>query len=315
MDASVIIPTHNRKELVQLAVGALMRQDYPPDRYEVIVSCDRCTDGTAGALKAEFGDRVRVATAEAPGQCGALNTGLKLARGHLVIAIDDEMQARSGFVAAHVSAHRQHAGEKAVVTGYSKVVLDETATPYLRLMAHRYEAYFARLADPARVTSPNDLCGSNFSAPLDAVLQAGGFNESYFFQRNDFELAVRLIRRGFRVYYCPEARTDHRLAVSAESILDRTAARAAADCRLAREYPWCLPHLPFFRVLSDASVRRRWQVLWRLAQPAAAVFHCARRFFPRNPRLVDLEYAARYCIGLRQETGSWRAFEQLAGAS
>jgi GT2 family glycosyltransferase len=315
VDASVIIPTHNRCDWVIRAVRALVRQTHPAGLYEIIVACDRCTDGTSEALAAAFGEKVRVVQSDAPGQAGALNTGLKHALGELAILLDDEMEAEPGFVAAHVSAHRVRPGARLAVTGYSPVLVDSATPPYVQMMARNYRSYFERLAQPDRVSSPVDLCGCNFSLPLSAFREVSGFNESYFFQRNDFELAVRLLPLGYEIAFCREAQANQHIAVSAAAVIDRTADRARNDCRLAREYPWCIPHLPFFRVLTEPAVRRRWRVLWETASIAAGVIQTARRVFPGSLRLANLEYAARYCMGLRKEIGSWRAFRRLAETS
>jgi len=295
------------------AVDALLRQTHPPDSYEIVVSCDHCTDGTEESLRSAFGDGVRVVNSEVPGQAGALNTGLEYARGELAILLDDEMESEEGLVSAHVQAHRTEPAARIAVTGYSPVVLDSSATPYTRMMERNYASYFAELAEVGRKSSPNDLCGSNFSLPVSAFRKVGGFNENYM--RNDFELAVRLLSLGYEVRFCHAARAKQHLAITIDGIVGRTAERAHEDCQLALEYPWCRPHLPFYRVLINPSVRRRWRVLWETAGVAAGVFRIARRIFPDNLRLGNMEYAARYCVGLRKEIGSWRAFRRLTDVS
>jgi GT2 family glycosyltransferase len=294
------------------AVSALLRQTYPVDSYEIIVSCDRCTDGTADSLHSAFGDRVRVLNSEAPGPSGAVNTALKHARGELVIVLDDEMEANEGLISAHVQAHRTEPGAAIVVTGYSAVVMDSGATPFTRMVARDYENYFAGMSMPRGESTPNDLCGSNFSVPIAAFAEVGGYNERYSFQRNDFELAVRLLHAGYEIRFCRAAQSRQHLAINAGVVIDRTMERARNDCRLAFDYPWCVPYLPFYRTLINRTVRYRWRVLWEIAPIAAGVFGIARRVFPENLWPGNLEYAARYCVGLRKELGSWRAFRQLA---
>jgi GT2 family glycosyltransferase len=314
VDASVIIPTHNRSAWVLRAVDALLRQTFPPDSYEIIVSCDRCTDGTEESLRSTFGDRVRVVNSAVAGQAGALNTGLKCALGEIAIMLDDEIEAEADFLSAHVCTHRAQGAAKIAVTGYSPVVLDSSSTPYARMVARQYETYFAELDQLGRRNSPNDLCGCNFSLPLSAFCEVGGFNESYFFQRNDFELAVRLLRSGYEILFCRAARGNQRLAITADIVIGRTAERAQNDYRLACDYPSCIPHLPFYRVLTNPSVRRRWRVLWATCRLAASLFQVARRVFPDSVRLANLEYATRYCIGLRREIGDWNKFCSLVNS-
>lgn len=309
MDVSVIIPTHNRCKWVVRAVDALLRQDYPAESYEVVISCDRCTDGTEESLRSTFGDRVRVVRSDLPGQAGALNAALKHAHGALAIMLDDELEAEEGFVSAHVEAHRKQPASKIAVTGYSPVIIDSESTPYVRRLARDYEDYFAELAEGGRKSAPTDLCGCNFSLPVSAFREVGGFNN---YIRNDFELAARLLQSGYEIRFCRAARANQHLAVTADIVIGRTRERAENDCRLAREYPWCVPYLPFYRALTIPSVRKRWRVLWEICQPTAALFRAARRIFPASVRFASLEYAARYCTGLRREIGDWHTFCRLA---
>ena len=48
---SVVIPTHQRRELLRRALAALGRQDLPADSFEVIVSIDGSTDGTSEMIE------------------------------------------------------------------------------------------------------------------------------------------------------------------------------------------------------------------------------------------------------------------------
>ena len=43
---SVIIAAHNEESVIQDTLDDLAKQDYPPDKFQVIVVLDRCTDGT-----------------------------------------------------------------------------------------------------------------------------------------------------------------------------------------------------------------------------------------------------------------------------
>lgn len=47
LDFSVVLPTHNRVDVLSDCLGALKRQTLSPDRFEVIVVDDGSTDGTS----------------------------------------------------------------------------------------------------------------------------------------------------------------------------------------------------------------------------------------------------------------------------
>ncbi|NLZ44771.1 MAG: glycosyltransferase, partial [Clostridia bacterium] len=46
MKASIVIPTRNRRKILERTLQYLFLQDYPQDQYEIIVIDDGSTDGT-----------------------------------------------------------------------------------------------------------------------------------------------------------------------------------------------------------------------------------------------------------------------------
>ena len=48
---SVIIPTYNRRHVLERTLPGVLAQDFPPQDYEVIVVVDGATDGTTELLR------------------------------------------------------------------------------------------------------------------------------------------------------------------------------------------------------------------------------------------------------------------------
>lgn len=93
---SILVPAHNESIVISRTVRALLKFDYPKDRYEIIVINDNSTDDTEEKLQEiqkEFPDRrlMVVSTDNVVGGTGksnALNIGFTLSKGS-VIAIYD----------------------------------------------------------------------------------------------------------------------------------------------------------------------------------------------------------------------------------
>ncbi len=88
---TVVIPTHNRADLVIRAVKSVCAQSIR--NLEVIVVDDRSVDSTIESVSeiARHDARVQVvANSRTPGACGARNTGLMLAKGEVVGFLDDD---------------------------------------------------------------------------------------------------------------------------------------------------------------------------------------------------------------------------------
>jgi glycosyltransferase involved in cell wall biosynthesis len=88
VEVSVIIPTYNRRQLVQRAIDTVLTQTRPVQ--EILVIDDGSTDGTGDALARAFGDRIRYIYRANGGVSAARNHGLGLARGRYLALLDSD---------------------------------------------------------------------------------------------------------------------------------------------------------------------------------------------------------------------------------
>ena len=87
-DISVVIPTYNRRDLVQRAIDSVMAQT--AGRHEIIVVDDGSTDGTADALLSAHGDRIRLLRQANAGVSAARNAGMRQATAPLIALLDSD---------------------------------------------------------------------------------------------------------------------------------------------------------------------------------------------------------------------------------
>jgi glycosyltransferase involved in cell wall biosynthesis len=92
MTATIVICTHNRSALLRETLEALALCERPGP-VDVVVVDNRSTDDTAAvvvALAREYPMPLRVAREERPGKSAALNTGIALAGGDVIVFTDDD---------------------------------------------------------------------------------------------------------------------------------------------------------------------------------------------------------------------------------
>ena len=94
---SVLLPVYNGAATIGPALDSLVAQDYPADRYEVIVVNDGSTDDTARVVA----ERQNLRYVELPHNMGvspALNAGLDAARGEILVIFNDDCLAAPDYL-------------------------------------------------------------------------------------------------------------------------------------------------------------------------------------------------------------------------
>lgn len=97
----VVLPTHDRQNLLARALDSLLSAEVPPGlSVNVTVVDNNCTDGTRALVSTrmpDFGGRLSYLFEPKPGKPHALNTGIAATRGDLVGLIDDDEEVDSGW--------------------------------------------------------------------------------------------------------------------------------------------------------------------------------------------------------------------------
>jgi peptidoglycan/xylan/chitin deacetylase (PgdA/CDA1 family)/glycosyltransferase involved in cell wall biosynthesis len=329
---SVVMPTCNRRHVLERTLPTLYAQDLPASDYELVVVVDGSTDGTAEMLRGQT-PRCPLRVLETPrrGAGAARNAGVRAAAGELVLFLDDDFLCPPGLLRQHGAAH---AGPEPLLVHGSIFVAPESARTIARHLTEGfYERYYRPQVQAMELRFPADLCSSiaplssiiNSSVPRATLLAAGGFDERLLVGE-DLELGLRLWKMGVRFRSLPAA-VVHELYVksSREYVRGLARAGATADLVTARAHPEYRPHT----ALSGLAETRWWKRWLRGAVahlPVSPVpllmapFLFERllyRFAPmRRAGLRVLGYAtviARQRAALRA-AGSWRALLGEFGA-
>ncbi|HUU17730.1 MAG TPA: glycosyltransferase [Sedimentisphaerales bacterium] len=99
MKVSAIIPAFNAANTITRAVDSVLAQSHPFD--EVLIIDDGSTDNTAEIVR-NYGDEIRYFYQNNTGLSGAMNFGIKQARGEWIAVLDADDEWLPGFVKSHV---------------------------------------------------------------------------------------------------------------------------------------------------------------------------------------------------------------------
>src|SRR3989304_9054249 len=85
---SIIIPARNEEKIITKCIGNISKSSY--NNYEIIIISDGSTDNTYEVIEelSKKDQRIRPFRQESGGKNAALNKGLKLSKGEIIIFVD-----------------------------------------------------------------------------------------------------------------------------------------------------------------------------------------------------------------------------------
>ena len=192
---SIVIPTYNRKPILEKCIQALENQVITDSNlisdYEIIIVDDGSTDETISWLKQKAFPHLRWFQQDHQGPATARNLGVEKANGEIIVFIDSDLVVTETFLQAH--AHALHSSIDRAFT-YGRVINtsnfeNPTAEPYK--LTDFSAAYFAT---------------GNVAIHRQWLEKAGLFDPQFqLYGWEDLELGVRLKKLGLKLIKCPDA--------------------------------------------------------------------------------------------------------------
>lgn len=198
---SVVIPTYNRKPILEKCLRALETQQLTDNKvgsYEIVLVDDGSIDGTLDWLETHRDEfpHVRSFAQNHYGPAAARNLGVKEAKGETIIFIDSDLVVTDRFLQSHADALT--AGEKKLGSDrlftYGAVIntcnfANPTSEPYK--ITDFSAAYFAT---------------GNVAIARKWLEEAGLFDTGFqLYGWEDLELGVRLKKLELKLIKCPDA--------------------------------------------------------------------------------------------------------------
>jgi peptidoglycan/xylan/chitin deacetylase (PgdA/CDA1 family)/glycosyltransferase involved in cell wall biosynthesis len=237
MRFSVVIPTRQRREIVVGTIDALARQRQRD--FEVIVVSDGSTDGTATALHALHPSfPLTVVEQEHRGAAAARNGGAAVARGELLLFLDDDMEADPALLLEHDRSHRLGAD---LVLGDLPLHPESPPTALAAATGRWAERRRERLALSEGQVPVTDLLSGQMSISHEAFERLGGFDVGFtrggLVPGADRDFGYRARKAGLRVVFNPAAISYQRYDVGPADYTRRSRDGARADEVLRSMYP------------------------------------------------------------------------------
>jgi GT2 family glycosyltransferase len=240
---TVALASHNRSTKLRETLGVLAAQDYPADRWEVVVALDGCTDDSREMAESlPFPSRLRVLDEPKRGVAGARNSGARAAANPVVVFLDDDIHPIPGFLAVHAAAHAEAPADHLALGFYPPA----TTARSLNAIAVRrwWSDHFRLLGEPGHRWRFTDICDGNSSIPARLFAALGGFDEDFAARRQDYEFGVRVLDARVPVAFHAAAKAWHHFDPDIATTLRNSRQEGRDDVLLATKHPAAAASLP-----------------------------------------------------------------------
>ncbi|MDD2892308.1 MAG: glycosyltransferase [Halothiobacillaceae bacterium] len=197
---SVIIPCYRDWQGLRLCLDCLSRQDYPLDRFEILVvnNDSECKPPEGLSLPSNCS-----ALEEAqPGSYAARNKGLRVARGEVFAFTDADCLPEPDWISSAINIFLVDSSVfrigGAIEVFSSGVTTPDIAFPYERLFALE-QSEFVRRGTAITANMFSKKAVFDFVGPFDMTLKSGG----------DAEWGLRAQQQGYRIIFADCVKVRH----------------------------------------------------------------------------------------------------------
>lgn len=205
---SVLMPVRNEASFISRSLGAVLAQDYPRDRMEVIVADGLSTDTTRDIIEALAAQHANITLIDNSGKIVStgLNAAFRVAKGEIIVRIDGHCEIASDYVRRCVS----HLVDRQVdCVGGPLETVGETYTA--RAIAAAMSSAFGVGGSAFRIGTKEAQFVDTVAFPAyqrDTINSAGDFDEELVRNQDD-EYNYRVRKLGGRILLSPDIQSRY----------------------------------------------------------------------------------------------------------
>jgi glycosyltransferase involved in cell wall biosynthesis len=199
------MPIRNEAAFIQRSLGAILNQDYPPDKIEILIADGMSDDATCDLIRQMPGiQRVRIIANPQCIQAAGLNLLIPQALGEYIIRVDGHTIIAPNYISQCVEL-LQSSGAHNVGGPMSPVGV----TPIGRAIALAGTSAFSvpsvfRVSQTAQYTDTVYL-----GAWPRSIFQSIGLYNTHVGVNEDYELNYRIRQAGGKVFFSPTIRSEY----------------------------------------------------------------------------------------------------------
>ncbi len=245
---SIIIPTRNEERYIRRCLESLTRQTYPNERFEVLVIDGMSKDRTLEVVRSFKGRmNLRVLKNEKIKHVHAFNLGIRESRGDYFIILSGHSFVEKDFIEKEVETLLKAREKNPRVVAVGGRVEAIHGGLISKIVASMMLSPFSGGSSFWRSTNPHFAKTVPYALYDKAIVEEVGHFDEDMIKGNDLELSLRLVKKGFKLYYNPEILSYYYTRNSFSKFVSQTLDNGAARGLCVRKgyfHPaWFVPSL------------------------------------------------------------------------
>jgi len=213
---SVIIITRNRANILPKVLESLLKQNYENEKYEIIVVDNNSDDDTnliVERFKREYPNKMHYVFEPEIGMSKARNMGAAVARGEILVFIDDDAIASPNWLDDYSLLYEMFPD---IVAGGGKIKLAfQSCRPKWLSDELLVALGYLNISDKETILSfPEHPFGGNFSVKREKFMKVGGFIKDLRNSNEEKALFYKLHVNKYKVGYSPKVLVYHQIPTS-----------------------------------------------------------------------------------------------------
>ncbi|MEY8000377.1 glycosyltransferase family 2 protein [Clostridium sp. Mt-5] len=196
---SIIIPVYNEEKHIEKCVESIMSQTYE-NIIEILILDGMSTDSTRSIIKKFKNKKIRILDNEKRIQSAALNKGIKMAKGDIVVRVDAHALYDRNYVSQCVSTLNKLKPQKVVNVGGPTYLL--TSESYIEnCIVFLHESKFGIGVAKFRQKDYEGFVDTVWNGAFWRWIfdKIGSYNESLY-RSEDNDLNSRILKAGYKIY-------------------------------------------------------------------------------------------------------------------
>ena len=207
---SIIVPTLNEERFIGDCLRSLLKQDYPDDCIEILVSDGRSNDKTREVVAEIAQEHACIQIVDNPQRVTpcALNTAIGVAKGSVIVRMDAHCEYPNDYVSRCVQLLQETGADN---VGAGLITLPGAETTMAHAIVYAQTSRFGMGGARYRMESgkPGYVDTVPFGAYRREVFDRIGLFDEELLRNQDNEFNSRIIANGGKIYFDPSIRLKY----------------------------------------------------------------------------------------------------------